>query len=74
LKKRLRAADEAAINETVGRRLGTQEQNMKFVCGLVLVAAVASVSDAAASAEKGDKDELLMLFSYRSPPSAAASR
>jgi len=62
LKKRLRAVDEAAINKTVGRRLGTQEQGMKFVCGLVLVAAVAGVSDAAASAEKGDKDELLTLY------------
>jgi len=35
---------------------------MKFVCGLVLVAAVASASAAAAPAEKGDKDELLTLY------------
>jgi hypothetical protein len=64
LKSRLRAVEEAAIKERKSRETGAQEQRMKLVRSLVVVAAVAGSSAAAASPAEGKagKDDLLTLY------------
>ena len=70
---RLRAVEEAAIKELHRERLARQEQRMKLVCSLVVIAAAPLTSPAAASPaeNKVGKRERLRLH-LLSPQTAAA--